>query len=69
MKNAFCPATTFHGSGALPFVIPKAKPRDLQFRGPFLEMPFRQSVAQGTYFLNKSLAAINPAPALPWGVP
>ena len=24
MKNAFCPATTFHGSFALPFFIPRA---------------------------------------------
>jgi hypothetical protein len=30
-------ATTFYGTVALSFVIPKAKPRDLQFRGPFLE--------------------------------
>ena len=25
MKNAFCPATTFHGSGTVPFVIPSSR--------------------------------------------
>ena len=37
MKSTLCPATGFHGVGALPFVIPSGR-RDLQFRGPLLEM-------------------------------
>jgi hypothetical protein len=41
MKNALCPATALHGSFAVPFVNPtEAKRRDLQFRGPFVEMFF-----------------------------
>jgi hypothetical protein len=39
MKNAFRPETTFHRKVALSFVI-RAKPKDLQFRGPFMEMFF-----------------------------
>jgi hypothetical protein len=39
MKNAFYPATVLYGSAAPP-LSSRAQPRDLQFRGPFLEMFF-----------------------------
>jgi hypothetical protein len=35
------PATTFYATVTLSFVIPK--PRDLRFRGPFLEMFFERA--------------------------
>jgi hypothetical protein len=38
MKKRLGPATTLYRTVALSFVIPK--PRDLRFRGPFLEMFF-----------------------------
>jgi len=38
-ENTFVPATALYGSVALPFVIP-SEARDLQFRGPFVEMFF-----------------------------
>ena len=47
MKNAFCSATALYGSVALPFVIPGAKPRDLRFRGPLLEMFFERAQRSG----------------------
>jgi hypothetical protein len=40
MKNAFCPATALSMEAPPSPLSSRAKPRDLQFRGPFLEMFF-----------------------------
>jgi hypothetical protein len=47
MKKRLGPATTFYKAVALSFVIPKAKPRDLQFRGLLVEMFFDRTWRSG----------------------
>jgi hypothetical protein len=39
-KKRLGPATTLYGTVTLSFLSSRAKPRDLQFHGPFVEMFF-----------------------------
>jgi hypothetical protein len=53
MKNAFCPATTFLQNATLS-LSSRAKPRDLHFRGPLLEM--LNSMLKQNCHLDRSIA-------------